>query len=112
MIRQANASRGNTTDNEEVIGEGSKVEAKYKGGSKYYKGKITRKRLNGTFDILYDDGESEERVAASLIRSLGRGVRRDDKDVEDEHKKEETYFVGAKVDVFNSCFNSFSMLKL
>ena len=26
MIRQANASRGNTTDNEEVIGEGTRGE--------------------------------------------------------------------------------------
>jgi hypothetical protein len=123
------ADGGMDTDGEEELGEGSKVEAKYRGGSRYYKGKITRKRLNGkykggsrhykgkitrqrlngTFDILYDDGGSEERVAASLIRSLGRGGRRYDKGDDDEHK-EEKYFVGAKVEarcvcsVFVFCF--------
>jgi hypothetical protein len=75
MIRQANVSRGKTTDNNEVIGEGSRVEAKCRGGSRYYQGKITRKRLNGTFDVLYDDGEEEMGVDKSLIRSLGGGGR-------------------------------------
>jgi hypothetical protein len=67
--------RGGDTDDEDELGEGSKVEAKYRGGSRYYKGKITRKRLNGTFDILYDDGEKEMSVDKSLIKSLGGGGR-------------------------------------
>jgi hypothetical protein len=68
------------------LAKGSKVEAKYRGGSRYYKGKITRKRLNGTFDILYDDGEKEMGVDKSLIKSLGgdgggrRGMDTDDDD--------------------------------
>ena len=48
------------------------------GRSKYYKGKISRVRADATFDISYDDGESETRVEARLIRSLdggGRGSR-------------------------------------
>jgi hypothetical protein len=67
--------RGMDTDDDDGGGlaEGSKVEAKYRGGSRYYKGKITRKRLNGTFDILYDDGEKEMGVDKSLIKSLGGG---------------------------------------
>jgi hypothetical protein len=55
------------------LAEGSKVEARYRGGSRYYKGKITRKRLNGTFDILYDDGEKEMGVDKEMIKSAGGG---------------------------------------
>jgi hypothetical protein len=62
-------SRKMITEVAEELGEGSKVEVRYRGGSNYYKGKITRKRRNGTFDILYDDGEEELGVEASLIRS-------------------------------------------
>ena len=39
--------------------------------SKYYPGKISRARLNGTFDIAYDDGDRETGVARDLIRPLG-----------------------------------------
>ena len=48
------------------------------GRSKYYKGKISRVRADGTFDVAYDDGEAETRVEERLIRSLdggGRGSR-------------------------------------
>ncbi|TYZ67842.1 hypothetical protein PybrP1_002933, partial [[Pythium] brassicae (nom. inval.)] len=48
--------------------EGDKVEAQYKGKSKFYPGVISRCRLNGTYDIDYDDGEKETGVAAELIR--------------------------------------------
>ncbi|RYH29750.1 hypothetical protein EON65_07405, partial [archaeon] len=42
--------------------EGSKVEANYGGKGRFFPGKITRVRADGTFDILYDDGDSETRV--------------------------------------------------
>ena len=48
---------------EKVKSKGSKVEGNYRGKGKYYPGKITRVRLNGTFDISYDDGEKEIGVA-------------------------------------------------
>ena len=51
--------------------EGSKIEADYRGKGKYYPGRITRVRLNGTFDVDYDDGEKEVGVARNLMRSLG-----------------------------------------
>ena len=63
---------------------GSKVKARYRGRSKYYPGKISRDRGDGTYDIDYDDGEQETRVAAELIdggddgagsRSPRRGAR-------------------------------------
>ena len=44
------------------------VEARYKGKSKYYKGKISRARSDGTYDINYDDGEKEQNVKRSYIK--------------------------------------------
>ena len=49
--------------------EGAKVEANYRGSGHYYPGKIKRVRLDGDFDIAYDDGEFEEQVPPSRIRS-------------------------------------------
>merc|ERR1711988_1555594 len=53
--------------------EGDKVEARYRGKSRYYPGKISRDRGDGTYDIDYDDGEREQRVDVELIRSLESG---------------------------------------
>ena len=53
--------------------EGDKVEARYRGKSKYYPGRISRDRGDGSYDIDYDDGEKETRVAEDLIRSLESG---------------------------------------
>ena len=44
------------------------IEARYRGKNKYYPGKITRCRFDGSFDILYDDGERELGVAKELIK--------------------------------------------
>ena len=53
--------------------EGDKVEARYRGRSKFYPGRISRDRGDGTFDVDYDDGEKETRVEESMIRSLEAG---------------------------------------
>ena len=50
--------------------KGDRVEAKLKGWTKYYKGKITRENRDGTYDILFDDGERKSKVDAKLIKSL------------------------------------------
>ena len=50
--------------------EETKIEANYKGGGKWYKGKIAKDHGNGTFDIMYDDGETELRVEEDMIRSI------------------------------------------
>jgi translation elongation factor P/translation initiation factor 5A len=55
--------------------DGAKIEARYKGNDKYYPGVISRKRLNGPFDIVYDDGEKESGVSKELIRMLGVASR-------------------------------------
>ena len=44
---------------------------RYRGREKYYPGKISRDRGDGTFDIAYDDGERETRVEERLIRKVG-----------------------------------------
>ena len=53
------------------IEEGSKVEANYGGKGKWYPGRVRQIRSDGTFDINYDDGESETRVDPDLVRAIG-----------------------------------------
>ncbi|OQS06443.1 hypothetical protein THRCLA_20376 [Thraustotheca clavata] len=66
--------------------EGDKIEAQYKGKSKFYPGVISRARLNGTYDIDYDDGEKETGVAAELIRLKGGSSPKKNRDSDDESK--------------------------
>ncbi len=47
---------------------GVKVEGNYRGRGKWFSGKISRDRGDGTYDISYDDGESEMRVDTNMIR--------------------------------------------
>ena len=56
----------------ERLQEGMKVEARYKGRSRFYPGKISKLHRNGTFDIDYDSGKKEQMVDASLIKSVER----------------------------------------
>ena len=45
---------------------GDAVECKYqaaRGGKKWYKGKIARVNSDGSFDVTYDDGDSERHVS-------------------------------------------------
>ena len=71
------------------IEEGSKVEGNYRGKGKWFPGKITRDRGDHTFDIAYDDGESETRVDELLIRvsdwSVGDDKRRGRSPDSDSH---------------------------
>jgi hypothetical protein len=54
MIRSRDGGGGGRGRTEKFE-EDDKVEANYKGKGKYYPGKISRARLNGTYDIAYDD---------------------------------------------------------
>lgn len=45
------------------------VEARYQGKAAYFPGKIVKVFTNGTYDIIYDDGDEESRVASHLIRA-------------------------------------------
>lgn len=48
--------------------DGMLVEARYGGGMMWYEGKVRKAHKDGTFDIDYDDGESEVQVQAELVR--------------------------------------------
>ena len=50
---------------------GAKVKANYQGKGKHYPGQVKKDNGDGTYDIDYDDGESESRVAESNIKVLG-----------------------------------------
>lgn len=66
-------SRGYDNDDrssDDFLEEGMKIEARYKGRSKWYPGKINRKNRDGSFDIIYDDGEKELDVDSNMIRKL------------------------------------------
>ena len=73
---------------------GDKVEARYRGRSKYYPGKISRVHSDGTFDIDYDDGEQETRVLEEYVKKTKVGFREDDDDDYREGEKVEAMYRG------------------
>ncbi len=46
-----------------------RVEANYGGNGEFYPGVIDKVNDDGTYNIMYDDGDTEQDVAESLIRS-------------------------------------------
>ena len=78
--------------------EGTKVEARYKGRSRYFPGKITRVHRDGSYDIDYDDGESERMVEPSMIKPLpskrSEGHLEEGMKVEARYKGRSRYFPG------------------
>ena len=55
----------------ETLEVGQKVEARFGKKSRFYPGTITKSNGDGTYDILYNDGDSEKSVDASLIKVRG-----------------------------------------
>ena len=41
---------------------GARIEGNWKNYGTWYKGKITKQNADGTYDIVYDDGDSESNV--------------------------------------------------
>ena len=95
--RKSSSNRRKKSSDDISISKGDRVEAKLKGWTKYYKGKITRENRDGTYDILFDDGDRKSKVDAKLIKSLetkpkktkkktkrGRDSDSDDSDDDDE----------------------------
>jgi hypothetical protein len=60
------------------LGIGDLVKARFKKGSKFFAGKITRVHSDGTYDIKYDDGDSESRVEMEYIE-ITKSNEEDDK---------------------------------
>ena len=84
--------------------EGDKVEALYKGkGTKWFSGKISRVNRDGTYDIRYDDGDSESGALKTNVRrhpdaaarpSGGGAALREGMKVEARYKGKEKYYKG------------------
>jgi hypothetical protein len=55
-----------------------KIEANYKGKGRWFPGKVSKVHKDGTFDISYDDGESECNVDDAFIRKLESESKSDD----------------------------------
>ena len=66
--KRRDSGSDNDSDADDKLREGDKVEARFGGRDKWYAGKITNARSDGTFDILYEDGDTERRVKKRLIR--------------------------------------------
>ncbi|KAF0757747.1 hypothetical protein AaE_004166, partial [Aphanomyces astaci] len=85
--------------------KGDVVEARYKGKSKFYPGVITRVTDNSqSYDVLYDDGETESNVSHNLIILVRRNERQDKANspagwkvgqkVEARYKRRQKYYKG------------------
>ena len=87
--------------------EGDKVEVLYKGkGTKWFSGKISRVNRDGTYDIRYDDGDSESGAlkvnvrrhpdAAAASRPMGGGASqlREGSRVEARYRGKARYYPG------------------
>ena len=69
-LLDASGASAKTSGDAAAFIEGTKVEANYQGCGSYSTGRISRNCGDNTFDIVYDNGDSESGVAASLIRLL------------------------------------------
>jgi hypothetical protein len=56
---------------------GDKVETRYKGKDTWLAGEITAVNTDGTYEILYDDGDREYNVKADMVRVKGPGTASD-----------------------------------
>ena len=54
--------------NSNSIVDGSKIEVNYYGSDIWYPGIVSRSNGDGTFDIIYDDGDQETAVVEGRIR--------------------------------------------
>ncbi|CAM9455588.1 unnamed protein product, partial [Laminaria digitata] len=62
--------RGRTGTTAESYRVGDKVEARFGGRARWFKGTVQRVNRDGTFHLLYADGDEERAVDKSLMRSI------------------------------------------
>ena len=79
------------------LSRGDKVEARYRGGAKFYPGKIVRDNRDGTFDIDYDDGEKEKDVKERLIKKL-KDTKKKSNNASDTEADDDSLSRGDKVE--------------
>ena len=60
-----------------VLKEGARVEARFGGGAAWYPGAVAKVHAGiSHVDVQYDDGDLEERVPLTLVRSEAQAPRR------------------------------------
>lgn len=67
--------------------EGDKVEARFRGRSRWFKARVSKVNRDGTYHLVYDDGDEERSVPKGLMRQLGRDTAGDRKD---DHRSDAT----------------------
>ncbi len=97
LEKSPSLSRGRRNDSNRRLEEGMKVEGNYRGRGKWYPGRISRKRANGTFDIDYEDGEKELGVDGYLIRQQEDDSRRKSRSPSQEIK-DDGLTIGTKIE--------------
>jgi hypothetical protein len=65
------AEKPGAARNPSALTVGDKVEAQFKGGKKWFPAKITAVNRDGTYDVRYDDGDSEWEVLPERVRKPG-----------------------------------------
>src|SRR3546814_9015562 len=73
------------------------VEARFRGGARWYGARVTAKNRDGTYDLHYDDGDDERRIDTKLIRRVGGVSGMGEKGVDKLDEPRETFRVGQRV---------------
>jgi hypothetical protein len=68
QIQQEKTTAEEKNDDDTVLNEGAEVEVKCHGWTKYYRGQVTEINEDGTYNILFEDGERKKQVPAEQIK--------------------------------------------
>ena len=69
---------GSFVTSQSSFDEGDVIEARYKNGNKWFKGKISRVHSDGTYDVEYDDGDREKYIPSANIRLASNSMKEKD----------------------------------
>lgn len=68
LLRQVSGLTLGSDADEHYSHKGQAIEANYKNSGKWYKGSISHRHSNGTYDVKYDDGDCENGVPPTHVR--------------------------------------------
>jgi hypothetical protein len=54
----------------EMLQEGTKVECNYHGKGTWYPARVSKVRKEGTYDVIYDDGDQEQKIPADRVKAV------------------------------------------
>merc|ERR1719238_875763 len=63
-----------TSSHAAVLTRGTKVEARFKNGKRWFKGEIQRENRDGSYEVLFDDGDRDLAVPRENIKVAGGGT--------------------------------------